>query len=247
MRKEWRDRIIIATLVAVFAIIGWLQSQKGEGDLIRANAPEDQIFLQKDPSTDGSFPVSQPAQGDRAQEEASSSSTNRPASSEEETVYIFVHVDGCVDNPGLYRLEEGSRVQDAIDRAGGLADEADTEGVNLAAKLKDEMKIRIPSREEMDRLQEEGRGAEILSRPGHADEPGSEEEGTEGETDSGKVNINKASLDELMTLPSIGQKKAESIIAYREVKAFESLEELMEVSGIGSKIFEQIRDLISLD
>lgn len=137
---------------------------------------------------------------------------------------IWVHICGQVMNPGVYSFPEGSRVFDAVDAAGGFTEDADRDSVNLAMTLTDEGKIYIASKEEK----------EILSIQG------------ESQTDD-KVNINTASLNDLMTLPGIGEKRAESILKLREKKgSFQTVEELLEAEGIKEGIFEEIKDFIKV-
>jgi competence protein ComEA len=139
---------------------------------------------------------------------------------------VAVYVAGAVIHPGVIRLEEGKRVVDAIEAAGGPLQEADLESLNLAQTVQDGQKILIPRRGE-------GQG-------------GAGSRGESGKA-GGKVNINLAGPKELEELPGIGPTLAERIVAYRENKgAFKSIDELKKVSGIGEKKFEEIRDLIEV-
>ncbi len=138
---------------------------------------------------------------------------------------IMVHISGQVYNPGIIELKLGKRVIDAVELAGGLKKEADIDRINLAKKLSDEEKIYIP------KIGEEDLSEAIL---------GSTEESTE----SKKVNINKCTKDELVSLPGIGEVIAERIIEYRKSNTFEKIEDLMNVSGIGTKKFEGLKELI---
>lgn len=151
---------------------------------------------------------------------------------------IFVHVDGQVKNPGLYQLREGDRVQDAIEVAGGLTDRADLGQVNLSLLLADQMKITIPDQSVVFESE-----VPVIEGP-----PGSVA-GAESESDGvapGKVNLNTATIEQLMTLPSIGEKRAQDILRYREEHGFQSVEDLMEISGIGEKTMEKLRGLIEV-
>ncbi|UHR02907.1 ComEA family DNA-binding protein [Peptoniphilus sp. GNH] len=136
---------------------------------------------------------------------------------------IVVHVAGLVKNPGLYELKNGSRVEDAILAAGGPIGDGDINKLNRARILKDEEKITV-----------EGPGS-------------SEDEGSIQSSDSDKININKASLDELTKIPGIGPKTAEKIIKYREKSPFVHIEDLKSVQGIGDKKFESFKDFITCD
>ncbi len=145
----------------------------------------------------------------------------------EETVtdeYIWVDVKGHVSAPGVYQIEAGSRVKDVIELAGGFLDEANELAVNMAAILQDEMVVYVAKE-----------GEEV-------EETIVQETEKSGE---GKVNINSASLEEMMTLPGIGEQKAKRIIDYREANGkFQTAEDLLGVSGIGEKTLEQFEEMI---
>lgn len=143
---------------------------------------------------------------------------------EEELSCIYVDIDGAVNNPGVYEFTKGDRVIDAIDKAGGLKDTAYTKNINKARKLVDGEKIYIFDE-----------GENIVPLNLYYD--GSE----------GKININTATKDNLMSLPGIGEVYAQRIIDYRNGKLFSSIEEIKEVQGIGDKIFEKIKDSITIN
>ena len=137
---------------------------------------------------------------------------------------IWVHICGQVREPGVYSFPEGSRVFDAVEAAGGFTDKADCDLVNLAMNLSDEGKIYIPSKEEQN---------ESVDRKENISD--------------GRMNVNTASLDDLMTLPGIGEKRAESILKLREERgSFQTVEELLDAEGIKEGIFEKIKDLIKV-
>lgn len=170
---------------------------------------------------------------------------------EEESQKIIVHVSGAVNKEGIVELETDSRISDAIDKAEGLAENADTKKINLAFKLEDGMKIYIPKigEEESEKVQE-STGDEtskyITSSSRVVDSQENERtENSSGKAIKGKVNINTASQTELETLPGIGPATSSKIISYREENGkFESIEELKEVSGIGDSKFENIKEFI---
>lgn len=139
---------------------------------------------------------------------------------------IYVHIDGEVVNPGLYKLTTEDRVNDLLIIAGGATDKASLKDINLAKKLEDEMKIYIPSKE--DNLTNEVSGQ------------------SENSNSSGKINLNSASKDELKTLPGIGDTRADEIIRYRENTGFSKVEDIKNISGIGDKTYEKLKDLISV-
>lgn len=156
-------------------------------------------------------------------------STETVSMFETETVLenlLCIHVCGSVRNPGVYYLPEGSRVHQAVEMAGGLNDDAADSLINLADVLSDGEQLYIPSVEEA----ENGGFRDLPER-----------------SDDGLVNINTAGIKELTTLTGIGESKAEAIIAYREnVSAFESTEDITNVSGIGESVYEKIKDSIKV-
>lgn len=156
--------------------------------------------------------------------------TEVPAA-EEETVpdRIFVDIGGEVVHPMLAELEDGSRVEDAIEAAGGLTEDADLSSINRAAFINDGDKIYIPSSDDA--------AVPLLSDPGGA---------AAAQTAGGKVNINTADSQELQTLTGIGPVTADKIIEYRQTNGrFTTIEDIKKVSGIGEKTFEKFRESIT--
>jgi competence protein ComEA len=140
---------------------------------------------------------------------------------------VLVHVVGAVRRPGLYRLEEGSRVADAVRRAGGARPKAALELVNLAAPVADGQQIVVPVRAQG--------GAPPAADPSDAGIP------------SGPVHLNTATLEELDALPGVGPVTAQKILDYRaEHGSFRSVDELDAVPGIGPARLESLRDLVAL-
>jgi competence protein ComEA len=143
---------------------------------------------------------------------------------------IFVDVKGAITSPGVYEAAIGERVIDIIEKAGGLLDSADQNNINFAMKVVDEMVLYIPAI-----------GEQNPSIAGVATS-GSLQEGT---TADGKINLNSATESELQTLPGIGPSKALAILEYRETNgSFKTIEDLMEISGIGEKTFEKLKEHI---
>ena len=139
---------------------------------------------------------------------------------------IFVDIKGEVKKPGVYQMKAGDRVKDAIDAAGGLTAEADSQKVNLAQRVEDQMVIVVPK---------VGEEAEAIPAGATSKEVSKE----------GKVNINTATVEELKTLKGVGEKKAEAIIEYRKKNgSFKTKEDLMKVRGIGKKLFESFEERI---
>ena len=140
-----------------------------------------------------------------------------------------IHICGAVTVPGVYRLPAGSRVVDAVEAAGGLTEDAAERGVNQAAPVADGMQIVIPTSEEA----EQG----IFPQAGIMEEDGAGRDGL--------VDINTADTAELMTLPGIGQTRADAIVAYRQQNGkFQSIEDIMKVDGIKEGSFAKLKDRI---
>lgn len=147
-----------------------------------------------------------------------------------QTDYVYIHVSGCVINPGLYQLESNLRVNHAIDAAGGLCQEADINRINLSKKIYDEMKIHIY------KVGEEG-----------IDLDENQDKISVNSGIPSKININTADEQALISIPGIGEVKAKEIIAYRQQQKFESLEDIMNISGIGEKTFEKLKNYITIN
>ena len=143
---------------------------------------------------------------------------------------ITVDVKGAVKSPGIYDLPVGSRVHDAVQKAGGLTEEADSKSLNLAQKISDEALVYVPTK-----------GEEAASQQATS--------GTSPSTSKDKkVNLNKASLEELKQVKGLGGKRAQDIIDHREANGkFKSVDELKKVSGIGAKTIEKLKDYVTVD
>lgn len=157
---------------------------------------------------------------------------------------FVVYVSGYVNNPGVYELSAGSRVIDAIDAAGGYSKEAYDNYLNLASLIADGQMIYVPSEEEV----ESGSIERGVASGADGSGVGGVTGGNGGGNSSGSgalVNINQASKEELMTLPGIGESKADKIIAYREENGrFSTPEGIMEISGIKDGLYNKIKDKI---
>ena len=143
---------------------------------------------------------------------------------------ITVDVKGAVKSPGIYDLPVGSRVHDAVQKAGGLTEEADSKSLNLAQKVSDEALVYVPTK-----------GEEAASQQAAS--------GTASSTSKEKkVNLNKASLEELKQVKGLGGKRAQDIIDHREANGkFKSVDELKKVSGMGAKTIEKLKDYVTVD
>ncbi|MCP9036934.1 helix-hairpin-helix domain-containing protein [Streptococcus oralis] len=143
---------------------------------------------------------------------------------------ITVDVKGAVKSPGIYDLPVGSRVHDAVQKAGGLTEEADSKSLNLAQKVSDEALVYVPTKGEEVASQQTASGT------------------TPSTSKEKKVNLNKASLEELKQVKGLGGKRAQDIIDHREANGkFKSVDELKKVSGIGTKTIEKLKDYVTVD
>lgn len=167
---------------------------------------------------------------------------------------IFIHVCGEVTVPGVYDLEEGSRIYQAIDMAGGFTEDAAQDFLNMAESLEDGMKIQVPNRKEAGEW--DSRKAvtypEYPESTGRTQEKeaagaGGFQERSNSNTGTAKVNLNTAAKEQLMTLKGIGEARAEAIIAYRQESGpFTRIEDIMEVSGIKEAAFQKIKEDITV-
>ena len=167
------------------------------------------------------------------------STNNNLVENESAKDLVVVHITGSVKNPGIVKLSESSRIEDAIQAAGGLTENADISKVNLAYVLDDGIKIKIPSITDDDIGDEE-----IINEE-------SGENIIENDTTSSKnnksININKATETELETLPGIGASLASRIVEYRKQNGnFSSIEDIKNVSGIGDSKYLNIKDFITV-
>ena len=159
---------------------------------------------------------------------------------------IFIDIKGEVENPGVYEMQLGDRVIDAVQMAGGFTDEATTDNVNLSKKLKDESVIIIPSylKDYENVAIKNDYEIDINDDIVQSEKNESDEK---IESSSSLVNINTASVVELMSLDGIGESKAKAIIEYRDINGdFENILDIKNVSGIGESIYEKIKDYITV-
>lgn len=149
-----------------------------------------------------------------------------------QTHSLYVHVCGAVQSSGLVELPEGSRVWNALEAAGGFGPDADRDYVNLASPVEDGQQLYFPTRAEAEALREADAAQEREQLAAR----------------SGLVNINTANLEQLCTLPGIGEARAQDIIDYREQNgAFREREDIMQVSGIKQSAYDKIRDKITVE
>ncbi len=156
-------------------------------------------------------------------------------SSEEQQIYVYVC--GAVQNPGVYSMPEGSRICDVFDTAGGLTADAATDYWNQASLLVDGEMIYVPTVKELEERQ-----------MSPMDSMGVSEVHPDKEETDGRININTASKEQLMSIPGIGETRADAILSYREENgSFSNVEDIMQVDGIKEGMYEKIKDYIKIN
>ena len=165
---------------------------------------------------------------------------------------IYVEIKGAVVTPGVYTLKEGSRVIDLINLAGGLNNDANIDYINQSKILEDQMVIKIYTNKEI----EDSNKVEVVTKyvEKECNCPNIKNDGcisTNNDnqsisSSSSKVNINSCTLDELLTLPGIGESKALAIFDYRKNNKFNTIEDIKNVTGIGQSLYDKIKDYIEV-
>jgi competence protein ComEA len=159
-----------------------------------------------------------------SEEDSGAAAFGESGAETEKSDTVLVYICGAVMTPGVYEVEVGSRICDVLELAGGFSDDAGTDYLNLAETVSDGEKVYVPTVDELE--------VELAA---------------EEEAAPGKININTATKEQLVTLPGIGESKADSIIAYRtEHGGFSSIEEIMEIPGIKDAVFSKIKELITV-
>lgn len=243
MKKEeaaGRRKIISAVLCMMAAGICYSCSCMGRGGL--SSQTETRIVLGETGGEAGLEQESLSLESETVREEISDTPETETS---QETDYVYVHVCGQVVSPGVYQLLKGSRVYEAVALAGGCTETGAPDWLNMAQKVTDGMKIQVPDQETVRRLMEEQPAEDGLIQI-----PDSAQEGSAGvQTFQAEalVNINTADKAQLMTLPGIGESRAEAIIQYREEYGdFQKPEDIMKVSGIKEAAFQKIKDSITV-
>lgn len=215
--RQWIERLNLKyILFAMGLIMLWFVNQ-GQWT---TEPPQDDIFALEGSTT-----------------EISESSQLPETDTSEEPTIIYAEIKGAVMYPGVYSFEEGARVMDLIYKAGGASEEAAMEAINQALLIQDQMSLTVPTIHEWETQQELSDMATTF--PMSEDDVGTQE--------TNLVNINTADKQQLETLPGIGPKKAEAILLYRDENgSFQTIEEIMAISGIGEKTFEQLAPLIQV-
>ena len=243
MKKEeaaGRRKIISAVLCVMAAGICYSCSCMGRGGL--SSQTGTRIVIGETGSEAGLEQESLSLESETVREEISDTPETETS---QETDYVYVHVCGQVVSPGVYQLLKGSRVYEAVALAGGCTETGAPDWLNMAQEVTDGMKIQVPDQETVRRLMEEQPAEEgLIQIPGSAKEGSARVQTFQA---GALVNINTADKAQLMTLPGIGESRAEAIIQYREeYGGFQKPEDIMKVSGIKEAAFQRIKDSITV-
>ena len=162
------------------------------------------------------------------------------------TTGIYVHIDGYVNNPGVYQIKENERINVLIEKAGGLKNGYSIKNINLAAKLSDGDKVYIPSIEEEKIIGNQNNNISVNTVGKHTNN-GNNSNNNVSITKNNKININTANVSELKQITGIGESTANKIIDYRQnVGKFKKIEDIKEVKGIGESKFESLKNKITI-
>ncbi|WP_346871285.1 ComEA family DNA-binding protein [Clostridium sp. UBA5119] len=220
LKEKIIGALSILILSIIFLVAGYIINHNKEEEYKEVFLDEQQYF-----------------QGQNSKGNGENENTENKDSENQEKISdskIVVDIKGAVKDPKEYELKAGSRVRDLIEIAGGLTPEADEEKIYFSKILEDEQCIKIY------KIGEEVLDSEI-------EVEGQQEKSTGAVDSKGKININKATVDELMTIPGIGQVKAQSIVDYRNKNGkFNSVDELTNITGIGVKTLEKLRDKVDI-
>lgn len=251
MKKFLKNKIVIISIIVVLSII-YIWSSKSinrnsfsnSEELIAENIEEEKEEVKKDNELEKNEETTD------SNEEIINDSENEENNMETENK-IFVYITGEVNNPGIVKLNENSRIIDAINSAGGTTNNANISKINLAYVLKDGMKVNIPNKDDL-KNNSNFDYITMSSGDGKNDNTSENESSLSSQSDKSNtnkstVNINTATQTELETLPGIGPSTALKIINYRnENGKFSSIDEIKNVSGIGDSKFENIKKYITI-
>lgn len=188
---------------------------------------------------DGSAPIQVLPPSSAGETESTRTSNGPPARPTPAEPDLRVYVNGAVQNPGVYSLEPGNRLVDALAAAGGPTSDADLTSINLAQRVRDEGYYYLPQRGETP--------PPIAALPAGPDSPEGANPSGGGSPPDSLIDLNTASVERLATLPGIGPVKAQAIVAYRGQNGpFASVVDITRVSGIGPSNYEAIRDLATV-
>lgn len=165
----------------------------------------------------------------------SSSGKKVTSQSSSQTKEIYVDVKGAVNHPGVYSLQHGLRVQDALTKAGGTTGNADINHVNMAQQVNDQQVVYVPVQ------------GEVTTPVAATGDQSATTTGSGSESSAPVVNLNTASKDQLMEITGVGEKKADLIIQYRQEHGqFKTVDDLKDVSGFGDKSVAKIKDQLAV-
>ncbi len=216
MPKDRKDKIIFAGVIFLAFLVANVFSNGGFKDIFNKN--DDEIVMSK-------------PDNENLDDMKNKETSSNDLSTEDKKVYI----SGEVKNSGVYDIKDGDRLDDLVKRAGGFTEKADINAINLALRLEDQMKIYIPNIDENQNINADNTNLAM-----------GKVTSTNPKSSGQKININLASKEELMTLPNIGEKRAQAILDYRQENKFTKIEDIKNVSGIGDKYFEAMKDLITV-
>ena len=237
--------------IFMFLIFAGLTGCKDDGaeflekELVQEESTETSgVDLEQEDPTDAESGVSEK----KSEEKQVDTVQETAAAKQQPEISEIPDICGAVTSPGVYELPYGSRVFQAIEKAGGYLPEAAASYLNRAKGLSDGQQIYVPTQAEVDsqmiQVTEDGQEATSETAPGNNNEEGSAGENTG--TDQ-KINLNTADVSQLTTLTGVGESKALAIIAYREENGpFTSIEDIMNVPGIKEGTYEKIKDKIAI-
>ncbi|HHD2752686.1 TPA: helix-hairpin-helix domain-containing protein [Clostridium perfringens] len=247
MKKK--EKVIGSLIIAVVAIVFLFVGYSKTNDKKISEDDMEKLFLNAEKEEDESESNSkQPKKNDDIEENEKENinKSNEKESSNSNIEKIVVEIKGEVKNPNVYVLENGSRIYELIEKAGGPTEEADLSNINRALYLSDGQCIVVRN---MNDEKEEETGSLEENLSGNSIETVKNSLGEKGESseENSIININTASKETLMTLNGIGESKAQAIIDYREeIGGFKSIDDITNISGIGEKTLEKIKDKISI-
>lgn len=257
--KILKNKSVIAIGLIVILNLLWLAYPRTiaqEGVLIENEESHEQTerheMVQDDPETKEEVRDKSPIphiEEQSSEKESMQSQTDDPFKEERKIVskQVPIYICGEVLQPGVYEVANTAIINDVVEKAGGLTREADLTAINLASPIQPNEKIIIPKEgQEIDKLEDSYENRERNETLPSAQQIMASSAPASNETLSELININTATKEQLMTLNGIGAVKAEAIIAYRQEKGrFDSIDEIMQISGIGDKTFEKIKQFIT--
>jgi len=231
MSKIPNGRICITAIFLFFLILAGCSKQ----DTVYISSNSEQLNTETETSQSDAKDVS--LEKETQDSNLNAQNKTNTTQTKDGSIVCYVYLCGAVVNPGVYQLSPDSRIFEAVTLAGGLLETAAKDSINQAQKVEDGQMIRIPTVKE------------YLADEQTSDLPSnSSMDKQKSDKQSGKVNINTATKEELLTLPGIGQSKVDYILAYREKNgSFKSVDEIMKIEGIKEGVFSKIKDSITVN